>query len=148
MEIVDPTELTKHHHQWLEWLGLEEPPPNADSWVAVARGFLPDGPDEKSSRLASQMVNALTQAGIQARQRLYQFYNADMGSGGGMFGLATGMETCVAVVVPDKDLPRANAVANSIKDEIQKEAQEPLDGEISDAQLTQDALEAGPPPPD
>jgi hypothetical protein len=148
MEIVDPSELTKHRHVWLEWLGLEGPPPDADSWVAVARGLLPDSPGAKASRLAAQMVDALTQAGIEARQRLYQFYNADTGGGASVFGLASQMEACVAVVVHDRDLLRANVVANGMKDDLQREAQEPLDGEISDAELARDALDAGPPPPD
>ena len=148
MEVVDPSEIAKHHHVWLQWLGLEEAPPDADSWVAVARGFLPDGLNPNGSRLAAQLVDALGKAGIEARQRLYQFYNADPPTGTGVLGLSAEMETCVAVVVHDRDLLKANTVANGIRDELQREAQEPLDGELSDAELTRDALEAGPPPPD
>jgi hypothetical protein len=148
MEIVDPSELAKHHHVWLEWLGLEEPPPDAEAWVTVARGFLPDSVSLKTSRLASQLVDALAQAKIDARQRLYQFYNADTGVAVGVFGSQSVMETCVAVVVHDRDLLRAVKVADGIRDELQKESQEPLSGELSDAELTRQALQAGPPPPD
>jgi hypothetical protein len=148
MEIVSPAELAKHHHVWLEWLGLEAPPPDADSWVAAARGFLLDGLGADSSRLAGQLVDALEKAGIEARQRLYQFYNADPGTGIGILGQSAEMETCVAVVVHDRDLAKANTVAEGMKDELQREAQEPVQGDLSDAELTRDALEAGPPPPD
>jgi hypothetical protein len=148
VEIVDPAEVEKHHHAWLEWVGLEAPPPDAEAWVAVARGFLPDGSGAQTSRLAGQLVEALGRAKIDARQRTYQFYNADAGSGVGLLGPATVMETCVAVVVHDRDLHRGVAVAESIRDQLQTEAREPLSGELSDAELTRQALAAGPPPPD
>jgi hypothetical protein len=148
VEIVDPAELTKHHHTWLEWLGLEAPPPDAADWVAVARGFLPDDPGAQTSRLAAQLVEALERAGIHARQRTYQFYNASSGSQITVLVPRTKLETCVAVVVHDRDLVRGVAVATGLRDQLQTESREPLAGEISDAELTRQALEAGPPPPD
>jgi hypothetical protein len=146
VEIVDPSEQKKHQHAWLGWLGLQEPPPEADSWVAVARGFELDGPRASSSRLAAQLVSALALAGIEARQRLYEFYDAALGVARPL--PMTGMVTSVAVMVHERDLQRAVDVASDVKDDLTREAQEPLSGSVSEQELTRQALEAGPPPQD
>lgn len=146
MEIVDPSEQARPEHTWLRWLGLREPPPEADSWVAVARGFELDHPTASSSRLAAELVAGLGAAGIDARQRLYQFYDAVLGTS--TYIPVTGMVTSVAVMVHERDLQRAVDVANGVKEQLSREAQEPLSGSLSDEELTRQSLAAGPPPPD
>jgi hypothetical protein len=146
MEIVDPAEQAKHRHTWLQWLGLQEPPPEPESWVAVARGFTLDSPGSDSSRLAAQLVAAIGQAGIEAHQRSYEFYDAVLGVAA--YIPRSGTVTSVAVMVHERDLSQAVKIACSMKNELSREADEPESGALSDAELTRQALDAGPPPPD
>src|ERR1700722_8805336 len=70
MEIVEASD--SREHKWLEWLWLEEPPPADDSWVPVARDFQIDDVNAGSSSEAARLVDQLSGAGIQARQRSYE----------------------------------------------------------------------------
>jgi hypothetical protein len=144
VEIVDPSELTQHHHVWLQWLGLQEPPPEADSWVAVVRGLTIDQPGS-SSKVGARLVDALDTAGIFSAQRLYEFY--DVVPGG--YIPQTGMVSYVAVVVHDRDLTRARQIAVDLQAKLTTEPSELHNASgLSDAELTRLAEEAGPPPPD
>jgi hypothetical protein len=146
VEILTPEEQAKHHHAWLEWIGLEEPPPEPDSWVPVVRGLTLDHPRTGSSTLGSRLVDELAAAKIEAHQRLYEFYNVTPGS----LLPRSGEVSAVAVVVHNRDLAAAGPVAAALADVLEHEpppAVEPESG-LSDDELTRIALEAGPPPPD
>jgi hypothetical protein len=143
MEIVEPSDGTEH--KWLEWLGLEEPPPEPDSWVPVARGFHIDDVKTGSSSAAARLVDQLSGAGIQARQRSYELDAAietaeslTLFGGGGSLG--GGSFRRVAVGVHNRDRARATEIAT------QFEHQSELDSTRSDEELTREALDAGPPP--
>ena len=139
MEIVEPTQ--QHEHKWLEWLGLEEPPPNPDTWEPVARAFLVD-PETGTSTGASALVAALKSAGIEAQQRSYQWDNSE-GIG---YVLPTftggGVQTRVAVGVQNRDRERATEIARKFMNEQDVDGQAELP--VPDAELAKDADEAGP----
>lgn len=136
MEIVD-TETSPKQHVWLKWMGIQEPPLEADSWVPVARGLTDlrvDASDQEVSPVGAELVKRLGDAGIEARQRTYEFdesYVSLMGGGGGA------METHVAVLVHERDHARALPVAAEFNQELET---------VSDDELTKEALEAAPPP--
>ena len=141
MEIVEPSDTRKH--KWLEWLGLEEPPPEPDSWVPIARGFHIDDFKTGSSSAAARLVDRLSGVGIQARQRSYELDAAvetaesvavigDIDSFGGNFKR-------VAVGVHNRDRARATEIALKFEHESE------LNLTASDEELTREALEAGPP---
>jgi hypothetical protein len=54
VEIVGPSDGVDHGHAWLKWLGLQEPPPGADSWVPVARGSHLDEVAEGVDQIATR----------------------------------------------------------------------------------------------
>lgn len=134
VEVVDPSDGSKHRHKWLEWLGLQEPPPEADTWVPVARAFV-------SSTDASRLVDRLGAAGIDGRQRTYSFDNTRPS----LIGAAWSgeVEARVAVLVHDRDRPRAIEIARELEGGQNEGAGRPG---VSDEELARDALEAGPPP--
>lgn len=141
MEIVEPTD--KREHKWLEWLGLEEPPPEPDSWVPIARGFYIDDVKAGSSSEAARLVDRLSGAGIQARHRSYELDAADETAESiTLFGrpgtVADGSFTHAAVGVHDRDRTRATEIARQFEHESE------LDLAKSDEELTREALEAGP----
>ena len=138
MEIVEPTE--QHEHKWLEWLGLEEPPPNADTWEPVARAFHVDYPETNTSRGAAALIAVLKQAGIDAQQRSYEWDEAVPGA----VWSVDREETHVAVGVHERDRERATEIARKFMSE--HDSHEEAELAVSDAELTKDALEAGPPP--
>jgi hypothetical protein len=140
MELVEPT--SEPRHSWLDWLGLQEPPPEPDTWVPVARAFEVDELETSSSSVAARLVEALRAAGIQASQRSYAFDTSVVPgalAGAPFSTVGGGMETRVAVLVHNRDRAQAAKIAA----EFQRVANEPL---ISDEELTRRALEAGPPP--
>jgi hypothetical protein len=127
VELVDPTAEPKQH-KWLEWLGLEEPPPEPDSWVAVARDIAIDDLDSGSSSEASGLVDALNTAGIQARRRSYTYYDASL--------FTDSRQPRFAVLVHERDLARATQIGA----EFERQEQESL--AKSDEELAREALEA------
>ena len=58
VEIVTTIENPKQH-KWLKWVGLQEPPVEADSWVPVVRGLRPADDGSGSSRLGARLVKLL-----------------------------------------------------------------------------------------
>jgi hypothetical protein len=142
MEIVEPSD---REHKWLEWLGLEEPPPEADSWVPIARDFRIDDVKAGSSSEAARLVDELSRAGIQARQRSYELDAAveteeslTLFAGGA--SVSSGSFTHVAVGVHNRDRARATEVVRQFEHESELELRR------ADAELAREALEAGPPP--
>jgi hypothetical protein len=144
VEIVEPSSTAQH--RWLEWLGLQEPPPEPDTWVPVARGFGIDDFKTDSSQIASRLVDVLSGAGIRAHQRSYGFDTtragaALVGAGGG------GMVKRVAVLVHNRDRARATEIAAEFERKLEHER---LEREIAltgdDEEFTPSALEGGPPP--
>jgi hypothetical protein len=149
MEIVESTDSTEH--KWLEWLGLEEAPPEPDSWVPIARDFDVDDVKTGSSSEAARLVDQLSAAGIEARQRSYELDAAVetsesmgvFGGGGSLAGSgAPGVErfTRVAVGVHNRDRSRATEITKQFEHESELELKR------ADEELTREALEAGPPP--
>ena len=111
MEIVE-TDSSPKQHVWLKWMGLQEPPIEPDSWVPVVRGLTNLDVDPASpgtSTVGARLVKLLSDAGIEARQRSYQFdesyvtniYSDEKGE----------METRIAVLVHERDHARAVAIA-------------------------------------
>lgn len=139
MEFVDPSDAHRHQHRWLEWLGLEEPPPESDTWVPVVRGCHVD--KTGSSRTASRLVDQLSTAGIEARQRSYEFDTSSYAAVGMFNG---GVVTRIAVLVHNRDRARASEIAAKLVEELKQESKR--GPEVSEAELTQLALDAGPPP--
>jgi hypothetical protein len=149
MEIVEFADTTEH--KWLEWLGLEEAPPEPDSWVPIARDFGIDDVKTGSSSEAARLVNQLSDAGIQARQRSYELDAAvETSESLGLFGGGTSLDrgaspvserfTRVAVGVHNRDRERATEITK------QFEHASELELKKADQELTREALEAGPPP--
>jgi hypothetical protein len=136
MEIVE-TETNPKQHVWLKWMGIQEPPLEADSWVPIVRGLsdLDADPSQPGmSAVGARLVKLLGDAGIDARQRSYQFdesYVSLYGRGGGS------MDTHIAVLVHERDHKRALPIA--------VELTKALDT-VADDELTKEALEAEPPP--
>jgi hypothetical protein len=136
MEIVE-TETNPKQHVWMKWMGIQEPPLEAESWVPVVRGLTDLDADPSHpglSPVGAELVKRLAAADIDARQRSYQFdesYTLSYGVGGGT------METHVAVLVHERDRPRALPVAVAFDKELDT---------VAEAELTKEALEAGPPP--
>jgi hypothetical protein len=125
-----------HEHKWLEWVGLEEPPEDPDAWEPVASDLAVENPESRSSEAASQIVAALGAGGIRAHQRIYV---APDQSSTGWYGLnfsggpGPSSRIRAAVLVHHRDLEQATTlVAEGFTPE-----------EISDAELTRQALEAG-----
>jgi hypothetical protein len=135
VQIVDPSDRMKHRHRWLQWLGLQEPPPVPESWVAVVRGLEVDAGE--LSDVGSLLVHSLSGSGIDARQRAYDFYDAEPG---GRVPL-TQMVSCVAVLVHDRDSARAAKIARALKVKLEEEpyASEGLSG-LSDEEMRRLAL--------
>jgi hypothetical protein len=143
MEIVEASD--SREHKWLEWLGLEEPPPEADSWVPVARDFQIDDVNARSSSEAARLVGQLSRAGIQARQRSYELDAAvetaeslTLFAGGA--SVSSGSFTHVAVGVHNRDRARATEIVRQFEHDSELELRK------LDAELTHEALEAGPSP--
>ena len=133
-------------HRWLEWLGLQEPPPEPDTWVPVARGFGIDEFKTGSSKLAVRLVDVLSGAGIQAHQRSYEF---DATRGVRVFSGASGVVKRVAVLVHSRDRARAVEIAAEFERELERqrlEGERELVSASDDEELARQALEAGPPP--
>lgn len=143
MELVEPSGSPKH--RWLEWLGLQEPPPEPDTWVPVARGFGIDEFKTDSSTMASRLVKLLSGAGIQANQRSYEFDTTRVV--GPVSGASGGMVKRVAVLVHSRDRERAAEIAAEFKHDLERQRLEhELASTGEDVELTRQALEAGPPP--
>jgi hypothetical protein len=145
VEIVEPADNTKH--RWLGWLGLQEPPPEPDSWVMVARGFGIDELKKDSSAIASRLVDLLSGAGIQAHQRSYEFDTTRVT--GGLSGATGGMVKRVAVLVHNRDRLQASEVAAEFEHELERERLEQgreLASATFNDELARDALEARPLP--
>jgi hypothetical protein len=136
MEIVE-TETSPQQHIWLKWMGIQEPPLEAESWVPIVRGLTDLGADPSQpgmSAVGARLVKLLAAAGIEAHQRSYQFdesYVSLYGGGGG------NMDTHIAVLVHERDHERALPIA--------VELNKALDT-VADEELTKEALEADPSP--
>jgi hypothetical protein len=132
MDIVE-TETNPKQHAWLKWMGIQEPPLEADSWVPVARGLTDLGSDPSQpgmSAVGARLVELLGDAGIEARQRSYQFdesFTSLYGGGGG------GMDTHIAVLVHERDHERALPIAVELNKQLDT---------VADQELTKEALEA------
>jgi hypothetical protein len=143
VEVVESSESPKHRHTWLEWLGLEEPPPEPDSWIPVARGFGVEDSMTQSSILASRLVDLLTGAGIDAHQRSYKFMTGSWS----LTSVAGGSVTRVAVLVHNRDRERATEIATELKQKLDRQGQE-LEHRLDSAEqdLAREPLDADPPP--
>jgi hypothetical protein len=144
MEIVE-TDSSPKQHIWLKWMGLQRPTVEADSWVPVVRGLTDldvDPANPGTSTVGTRLVKLLSDAGIEASQRAYQFdesYVTNMYSG------AKGeMETRVAVLVHEHDHARAVAIAVELNETLEREETKL----ITDEELTQAALDEAEPPKD
>jgi hypothetical protein len=140
MEIVEGSDSPKQH-KWLRWVGLQDPPPEADSWVPVVRGLQISDVKTHTSTLGARLVDRLSDAGIQAQQRSYEFNDRSAGvqSVSGLPGLAGHIVTRVAVLVHNRDRERATQIAIELDRESKSQT-------ISDEELTRLALDAGRPP--
>jgi hypothetical protein len=135
MEIVE-TETSPEQHVWLKWMGIQEPPLEADSWVPVVRGLtdLDADPSQPGmSAVGARLVKLLSDAGIEARQRSYEFDESYVS----LYGGSGEIETHVAVLVHERDHTRALPIAVELDKTLEA---------VSDAELTREALDAGPPP--
>lgn len=138
MEIVE-TETDPKQHAWLKWMGIQEPPLEADSWVPVVRDLIDVDSDPSHpglSPVGAQLVKRLGEAGIEARQRSYEFdesYTLSYKRTG------ASMETHAAVLVHERDHARALPVAVAFEKALDTASEE---------ELTKEALEAGPNPED
>jgi hypothetical protein len=136
MEIVE-TETSPKQHIWLKWMGIQEPPLEADSWVPIVRGLtdLDADPSQPGmSAVGARLVKLLGDAGIDARQRSYQFDESYVG----LYGLGGGgLDTHVAVLVHERDQQRALPIAVELNKTLEA---------ASEAELTREALDAAPPP--
>ena len=155
VEIVDASDLPKQH-KWLRWAGLEDPPPEADSWVPIVRGLACSDRETHTSTMGARLVDRLSDAGIEAQQRSYEFdvpsspgqtISGLVGFGGSMGGR---MALRVAVLVHNRDRERAVQIAIQLSHQFQQEETDRAQKAppISDEELTREALEAGPPPDD
>jgi hypothetical protein len=143
MEIVDASGVPKQH-KWLRWVGLEEPPPEADSWVPIVRGLAVSDHETHTSSLGARLVELLSEAGIRAQQRSYEFNDVSVGTEHvtGLAGFGGRVVTRVAVLVHSRDRERAIQVAVKLEHEVERHEH------VSDEELTRLALGAGPPPDD
>jgi hypothetical protein len=145
VEIVEPVGNPKH--TWLRWLGLQEPPLEPDSWVPVARGFGIHEFKTDSSEEASRLVGMLSGAGIQARQRSYEFDASSataalVGASGG------GMVRRVAVLVHNRDRARATEITAEFEHELERQrlaVERELTSTGDSEEPAREAPEAGPP---
>lgn len=146
MEIVESEDAG--HHRWLRWVGLKEPPPDPDSWVPVARGFRPDaaqGPSPPEAALAADwassdavgLVDALSHAGIEARQRPYSFSGISTGHGG--FTMDSGAEVRIGVLVHNRDRSRAAPIVAEFKRALD-ETEERSYATLTDEELARQAM--------
>jgi hypothetical protein len=121
MEIVE-TDSSPKQHIWLKWMGLQKPPVEADSWVPVVRGLTDLDVDPASpgtSTVGARLVKLLSDAGIEASQRSYQFDESYVTN---IYSDAKGeMETRVAVVVHERDHARAVAIAVELNKALDRE---------------------------
>lgn len=116
MEIVQAADGVQHEHKWLEWLGLEEPPPDVDSWVPVARAFGIDERETGSSSEAARLIEVLKRAGIEGQQRSYY---VDLTADWRLMSLTSGNANRVAVFVHERDLDRARGIATTWLQKVQ-----------------------------
>jgi hypothetical protein len=137
MEIVDPLDDARHRHRWLEWLGLEAPPPEPDTWVPVARAFRVDDVRHQSSAMAARLVHRLHREGIEGRQRTYGFDTTRATA----LAASGGLVTRVAVLVHHRDRGRAIEIAKRLARDEQERLRVPP---ISDEELAGQALETAP----
>jgi hypothetical protein len=145
VEIVEPSGNAQH--RWLEWLGLQEPPPEPDTWVPVARGFDIDEFKTDSSEIASRLVDVLSGAGIRAHQRSYRFDTTRVPGAALVGASAGGMVKRGAVLVHNRDRARAAEIVGEFERKLERQR---LEREIAltgdDEEFTREALEGGPPP--
>jgi len=137
MEIMQPAKNHKQH-SWLKWVGLQEPPVEADGLVPVVRGL--GNADFRTNRL----LDALSGAGIEAHQRSYQFDETSVSPLGFTHG---SVQMRVAVLVREADLARAIEIAVDLDRNLGGEREERAqNSRLSDPELTRLALESGPAP--
>lgn len=149
MEIVNPAD--RGGHRWLRWVGLQGPPPEPDSWVPVAGGFRPDAaqaPAQPETALATdwtsgdatKLVDALSQVGIEARQRPYSFSGVSP-TPGSATTMDTGAEAHVGVLVHERDRSRALPVVAEFKRDFDKAERESYET-LTEKELTRQAMAA------
>ena len=142
MEIVE-TDTGPKQHVWLKWMGLQQPPVEADSWVPVVRGLTDlevDPSNPGASTVGTRLVKLLNDAGIEASQRSYQFDESYVTN---IYSDARGeMETRVAVLVHGRDHARAVAIAVELNKALEREDTKL----VTDEELTQAALDGTDPP--
>lgn len=143
MEIVDASDVPKQH-KWLRWVGLAEPPSEADSWVPIVRGLAVSDHKTQTSTLGDRLVDLLGAAGIRAQQRSYEFNDVSVGTEQvtGLAGFSGRVVTRVAVLVHSRDRERATQVAVKLQHKLERHEH------VSDKELTRLALDADPPPDD
>jgi hypothetical protein len=106
----------KPKHRWLAWVGLQEPPPDPEAWVPVATGPVDDSGTGASS-YASTISQALTDAGIEARQRPYVVPdNRGLAAALLVVNQSAADRVRVAVLVRARDLERARSVVGTAHD--------------------------------
>jgi hypothetical protein len=115
---------------WLERVGLKAKEPSRGDWVVVDKGPVDS---RVSSSYADELVERLTEAGIDARTEPYVLPDAGAGfSRAASTGPSARERVLVAVLVRRRDQARAKAVVDSRQVE-----------PISDEELTRLAEEAG-----
>jgi hypothetical protein len=106
----------KPKHRWLARLGLQEPPPDPEAWVAVATGRV-DDPDTGASNYAKTIGQALTDAGIEAEQRPYVVPNhRGLAAAVLLFNQSAADRVQVAVLVRTRDVAAARSVVGDAHD--------------------------------
>lgn len=98
-----------------------------------------------TSATGTRLVGLLSDAGIEAQQRSYEFDAPS--SGGQTVGFAGNlggqMVARVAVLVHNRDRERAVQIAREMNQQLERARRSPP---IADDELMREALEAGPPP--
>jgi hypothetical protein len=137
MEIVEMSDESHTRHKWLKWAGLEQSPPQPDSWVPVVRALSLSDRVRGTSNLGDRLVDLLGKAKIEAHQRPYTWDNISLDI---HYVPRGSVETHVAVLVHPRDQASAIQIAVDFQKTLDQELQT---GMPSDEELTRAALEAG-----
>jgi uncharacterized protein with PIN domain len=142
MEIVGATE-NQRQHKWLTWVGLQEPPLDADSWVPVVRGLRVSDEQSGKSKLGARLIKLLADGNIRAEQQAYEFASGQYSRGAVSGLLMMGGDQAVhriAVMVHRRDQPRATEIATELNTTLAQEAR--LEQAALDADVEREATDA------
>jgi hypothetical protein len=142
MEICNPADDPKPH-KWLQWLGLQQPPAEPDSWVPVVRGLHITDQETGTSALATVFIEFLEHSGVEALQRSYEFDNTHIAPRNAFPPIVQEMVTRVAVLVHMRDRARAIQVAERTNEALREVRL--LSSPVSPDELARQALAVGRP---